>query len=188
MSSFRLDIESLRFLLLAASERPAAHVPVDPLERPGLTSARHRLLQSRANTARAKVSSKAKLGADSHILDVSHEKIAFSRDASLCIATDSELARVLASIEALEKRRSEIFSTRKTFQSLARNLRRAETSSVPVGTPADSTVDGRSGATERCRKAVSGEMGKDDAEGIICMWELMGECADPECRFAHTRK
>ena len=185
MSSFRLDIESLRFFMPASGDRPAA--PVDSLERHGLTSARQRLLQSRANTARAKVFSKAKHGGNVTVLDTAHEKVAFSRDASQCMATDSELAKVLASIEALEKKRAEIFSARKSFQLLAKTTQSRQSESASKHASSFHIEELSASKEAVSQQEAARETFKDDVAGIICMWDLMGECADPECRFAHTR-
>jgi Putative zinc-finger domain len=195
MSSFRFEVDSLRFAV-STSQVDRHFVVVDPAERTGLVAARQRLVQSRAITARARLAAKPKLSSEISVPDISTEATLFSRDARLCMETESELTRVLACIESLDKKRSDVFNLRRGFQDTAKaiisKLSELQSSRETHALQSESTYprgttcmdDERLLAVPKPPKQAS----HNDTEGVICMWDLMGECADPDCRFAHTSK
>jgi hypothetical protein len=115
------------------------------------------------------------------------------------LEAESKRVEVIATRAALEKRRDAIYAEMKQVTSMIEQLRAVdetmteETESVSVPQRKkqryfDAVVDTSLARPQRATSSRESEPIQDDLSTVVCPFELMGQCTDPECLHMHLNR
>lgn len=114
------------------------------------------------------------------------------------LEAESSLVEVVATRAALEKRRSNLYLEIRELTSRLESLRSGEATEPEKESASDSVQQRKKPryfeiatnmpAPERSTSSRESEPVQDDLSTVICPYELMGQCTDPECPHMHLNR